>query len=413
MAVQMAVILVPVLFGLMGFAVDLGQIYLVKGELKTAADAAALAAAARLLGTTASSDAATTAAAVSYNPETTGANRYYFAGLPLGQTLAMLNSTVPAPTYYQTAADATAGGGSEVASQLAHYARVSVTADVPLTFWSFLSLGQSRKTPVQMTSVAGLSAPLCTACGIEPIAVAPIDASDTVNFGFTLNQRYTFYHTCTGTAPSAFSDATTTVEYLLLDRFNESSTVYPTEDIQLYRMGLAGLPPVAGNPALSCFKINDTDTPEGMWPTVSAGTCRASAPVQARYFLCGLTSRFDALVPEICSTITGSDSAVTAYAADTDITSIDDYTAYAGNGRRIITVPIVDTVNTTSTMLILGYRQFLVNPNPSPAVQPDATDAQARFEVLYMGSPAPVKQGQVGGCSAPVSAGPGKVVLHQ
>ena len=44
-AVQILVILVPVLFGLIGFAIDLGMIYVVKGELKTAANAMALAAA--------------------------------------------------------------------------------------------------------------------------------------------------------------------------------------------------------------------------------------------------------------------------------------------------------------------------------------------------------------------------------
>ena len=41
----MLVILVPVLFGLIGFAVDLGRLYMVRGELKTAANAMALAAA--------------------------------------------------------------------------------------------------------------------------------------------------------------------------------------------------------------------------------------------------------------------------------------------------------------------------------------------------------------------------------
>ena len=38
-AVQMLVILVPVLFGLIGFAVDLGILYSVKGELKAGANA--------------------------------------------------------------------------------------------------------------------------------------------------------------------------------------------------------------------------------------------------------------------------------------------------------------------------------------------------------------------------------------
>ena len=44
-AVPILVIMVPVLFGLLGFALDLGIMYSTKGELKTSADAMALAAA--------------------------------------------------------------------------------------------------------------------------------------------------------------------------------------------------------------------------------------------------------------------------------------------------------------------------------------------------------------------------------
>ena len=46
--IQLLVILVPVLFGFIGFAVDLGQLYLVRGELKVAANSMALAAAQKL-----------------------------------------------------------------------------------------------------------------------------------------------------------------------------------------------------------------------------------------------------------------------------------------------------------------------------------------------------------------------------
>ena len=35
-----------------------------------------------------------------------------------------------------------------------------------------------------------------------------------------------------------------------------------------------------------------------------------------------------------------SDSIVTAFQAETDLTDLDDYTLYAGTGRRLITVPL-------------------------------------------------------------------------
>ncbi len=56
MSLQLAVILVPVVFGMMGFALDLGRLYLVRGELNQAAAAAAIAAATQLIGTAASLD---------------------------------------------------------------------------------------------------------------------------------------------------------------------------------------------------------------------------------------------------------------------------------------------------------------------------------------------------------------------
>src|ERR1700676_4589862 len=75
-AVQLLVILVPVLFGLIGFAVDLGILYSVKGELKTGAGSMALAAAQQLIGTDTATSAANTAAQLT-------TNNYYFHQLPI------------------------------------------------------------------------------------------------------------------------------------------------------------------------------------------------------------------------------------------------------------------------------------------------------------------------------------------
>ena len=52
----------------------------------------------------------------------------------------------------------------------------------------------------------------------------------------------------------------------------------------------------------------------------------------------------------------------------------------------------------------LGFRQFLVMAS-------NPTDSLGRFEAMYIGSVAPVKQGRFDGCQ--LSSGPGKVVLHQ
>ena len=97
----------------------------------------------------------------------------------------------------------------------------------------------------------------------------------------------------------------------------------------------------------------------------------------------------------------------------------DIYSSYSGNGRRVITVTVVDALpaNTATPMTVLGFRQFLVQPNPDGTFF-DPSDPNGRFVATYIGSPMPVRQGYVDdrfgqSCPAPVSSGPGKVVLHR
>jgi Flp pilus assembly protein TadG len=410
MSVQIVIILVPVFFGFMGFAIDLGRLYLVRGELKAAADSMALAAAQKLAGTDISVIDATVSARLTLNNSTGFGNRYDFGGLNIGETNGNLTSDVPDPAYYETVVDAKAGSGaSEASGSTAKYARVTITADAPLTFWSFLSLGQSRKTPIAAQAVAGMSAPLCTACGIEPIAVGAIDATDTVNFGFALQTRYTLGYQCTGApTPGILGSSTQRIQYLLIDRLDTDTTLFPDETSQLYRIGAQGLPPSI-TAAKACVSVNAAEI---VWATAVPLTCNQNRPPNpASNFLCGLATRFDSTtVPTACANVAEVDTMITAEIADTDITDLDDYAAYIGNGRRVITIPIVDAISGTGTMTVLGFRQFLVEPNPND-VTVNPTDSNGRFAALYIGSVVPVRQGTFSGCQ--ITNGPGKVVLHQ
>ena len=66
-------------------------------------------------------------------------------------------------------------------------------------------------------------------------------------------------------------------------------------------------------------------------------------------------NRFDTAVFSGCENlITDIDTLSTAYQADTDLTEIADYTTYVGNSRRVITVPIVDTLSPGGPMTVLG-----------------------------------------------------------
>ena len=409
-AIQLVIIMVPVIFGMMGFAVDLGRLYLVRGELNQAANAMALAAASRLIGTSGALDDANTAARLTLDNTLSNGNKYNFGSLLIGETNGVLTSDVPDPAYFATAADAIGLDGSASGNAdgtTAKYVQANITADAPLTFWGLLSLGQQRKTPIAARAVAGISAPLCTACGIEPFAIAPIDLTDTTDFGFVVGNKYTFGYVCNGLpTPQALTGTTRRIQYLILDRNDTGSSLDETQ--QLYRSGAQGVVP-STTATQACFTINNQEV---VWASASVQNCSTNqVGGSVRNALCGLDSRFENNVPTACQAVTDVDTISTAYIADRDVTDLDDYTAYTGSVRRVITVPIVDTLTAAGPMTIQGFRQFLVEPTVNNAGN-DPSDTNGRFSALYIGSVVPLKQGRFdGACSA--TSGPGKVVLHQ
>lgn len=418
-ALWLVVILVPVLLGLAGFAYDLGVLYSAKGELKTAATSMALASAQNLIGTDAATSNAQAAAMVTIQATAGPGNKYNFQGLPIGQSTGNLNSTVSDPAYYSDAADAIASlvpTGSEVASAQAKYVRMTVTGDTPLTFWGLLpAIATNRSVSVTATAVAGISAPLCLACGIEPFAVAAIDPSEATDFGLVQGNIYSFAYLCTvsaggpgvppAPAPPILGGASATLNYLLINRFDQSNTVFPDETSQAYQDGAGGMPGNT-NQAQACFRINNV---EQVWADATINRCGVPVALVVTGAVCGLDARFDSAAPTACSNVAAIDTLSTVYSQDPDINSYTTYTDYTGNGRRIITIPVVDALSATA-MTVLGFRQFLLLPNAGLA---DITtgDTYGRFLAMYIGSVAPVPQGRFDGCS--ISAGPGKVVIHQ
>jgi hypothetical protein len=414
---QVLVILVPVLLAFMGFAVDLARIYLVRAELQTAANAAALAAASKLIGTDAATAAATAQAQLSYQNVAGFGNKFDFGGQALGQSEGFLASDVPDPTYYDNLAAAAGSEGGVPTGGAAKYARVTIRADAPLLFFGFLPVGQERKTPIDVAAVAGVSAALCTVCGTEPIAIQAVDASDTTDFGFTRDTKYTFGYVCTGSpTPSAIS-GTTRVPYLLLNRYNTDATLYSDESSQAYRIGSQGMLPASIADSTSdtsayyrraCMSVA---TDESIWVSAAPTACNGGRISNATTgFVCGLALRFEGATPSVCSAIPDADTISALYQADPDLADYDSYASYAGNGRRVITVAVVETLDANNPMQPLGFRQFLVEPNPdSTTLTPN--DTNARFLALYIGYPMPVRQGRIDGCTQ--VSGPGKVVLHQ
>lgn len=409
-SIQVVVILVPVFLGMIGFAVDLGRLYLVKGELKTAANAMALTAAYRLIGTDASTSEATVSSRLAVDNAGGYGNKYDFGSIVIGEGSGRLTSALPEPTFYEDAAtargDDSGGGGSEAGATTARYTRIDLTADAPLIFWGLLTLGQERKTPIAVRAVAGVSAPLCSACGIEPLAIAPVNAEDATDFGFIVNQRYTFGYSCNGQPPSGIAGAAQRVPYLLLNRYNEAADVFPDETSQAYRNGAGGMPS-GTDPAYTCIRIGAA---ESVWVSAAPGQCQQNVAQTVTAFTCGLVTRFNPAVPDACANITEAANIATAYAPDSDVSDLEDYTAYAGNTRRVITIPIVEALSASDTMNVIGFRQFFLQPTDGTGGI-SGSDSNGRFVVSYIGSAVPLRSGSFGGCS--ITSGPGKVVLHR
>jgi Flp pilus assembly protein TadG len=406
MSVQFAVILVPVLFGMMGFAVDLGRIYLIHGELNQAASAMALAAAGSLNGTDIATVNADAASNATIDAGRSDSNKYNFGSLIVGQGNALLDSYTPTVRYSDTLASALANG-SGVSASAARFASATVTADAPLLFWALFNFGSARKATISASAVAGISAPLCTACGIEPFAIAPLNAADTTDFGFIAGDLYTLGFQCTGAPVPAILAGTTAprVPYVLWNGYN--TDLAEAEDEQLFQTGAQGLLPAAySSGSLSCATIGSAGT---LWASAPVQACAAGANASVEAALCGLSSRLTTAQPTACTNSNDLVTASSAYAPDTDAAYITEYTQYQGNNRRLMTVPIVDGL---STLNVLGFRQFLVEPN-SDGTPNNPADADGRFIAMYVGVVAPVKQGRFDGPACPVSVGPGKVVLHQ
>lgn len=422
------VILVPVVLGMMGFALDLGRMYLIRAELNQAASAMAIASAQQLNGTVAATSAATAAANATIDPGSTDSNAYNFGSLIVGQGNILLSSATSDPAYFAALADAQAafgqqGAGSGADGTSARHVVINLNADAPLLFWGLLSLGQSRKTNIAGSALAGVSAPLCTGCNIAPFAIQRLDTGDTdpVDFGLVPGNIYTLGHSCTGAA-TQLAGSTGRINYLVIDRYDTGSAV--TEDDYLFNLGANGLQTSTSTPGWACSTINGT---ENLWTgTLSAApqACTAGTPRPAiQPLLCGLSTRLTNATPTACNAITNISTISGSFPMDSDpnFYVAQDYVDYSGNNRRIITVPVVETLSATAPMTVVGFRQFLLEPNADSSI-PTFADGDGRFLAMYpnpavqsgftSGAVLPLKQGRFDG-SCGITTGPGKVVLHQ
>lgn len=427
----------------MVFAVDFGRLYLAQGELQTAADAAALAAAKALVGTANSTSDATQQWNASFDNTDAGDNRFN-----LRQNQILIPTNLPTSIlvdYFLTRAEALApglscdspGGGSAAPSG-AKYVRVQIMAQVPVLFAQFIRPGSGPTQCVTAAAVAGISSPVCTACGIDALAIVDPSAGadpSSGNFGLTPGDFYTLYLTttqqtaptgpsCTASTPAALDGTDTTVEYAILDHLPTGGAIDP--DGTLFVLAAAGIEQTDSDTIGGNATIGGTLGTIG--PEAAFGINTSLIPTTAspgQDVICGLNTRFlsDLSQAPPCDTLVGGEFVLLApaFSQDSDLDpagALQDYaTDYAGNGRRVLTVPVVDD---PSTLNVLGFQQFLIETDPNVAARggaglsPSTTGSNCQtgaFPAQYLGWPVPLRCSGAGG-SCGVQFGAGRTVLH-
>jgi hypothetical protein len=293
-----------------------------------------------------------------------------------------------------------------------------VTAQSPLLFFPFLNRSASRPT-IAASAVAGISAAICSACGIDALAVADQSmGEDSVNFGYVPGNYYTLFlvrtqRTAGAVTPGPLTGTTTSVAYAILNHVPNGPADLDV-DGSLFELGAGGLSTAAGLTTPANVAINTTEA-----AYVIDGT-----NVVGQDLLCGLNVRFGVSPSDTTCTNLPAGQTFTdislLYSADTDVGAgtfaagegLEDYASeYDGNLRRILTVAVVDAADSLN---VLNFRQFLIEASPVAGPVTAGLNTAlvtGAFRAQYIGAPVPLRCGGIGGMCL-VSSGAGRTVLH-
>lgn len=414
-----------VIFGFLVMATDVGRLYLIQGELQTAADAAALASALRLVGTAKAPLQAGDQVTVSFDTTTGNDNRF---NLRMSQIGASGLVTATAADYFSTLLDAQANanggqsGGIDWSSGVyPKYVRVQITSQAPVLFVPLLNLAVNSPPTITVSAIAGISAPMCTACRIDGFAVEDQSAgADPVNYGFVPGDFYTLYLTTSQqgpnrpTTPPPLAGTRSAVQYAILNHV-PSGPQNLDLDSSLFELGADG---ISSSPGLTPPGSISVDTAETGYPNLQGNT--SPGTTTGRDILCGLNVRFGVDPSQnICGTLDGGAFAALSplFSSDADVgggtyaagIGLQDYaTEYDGSLRRVLTMAVVDS---SSSLHVLNFRQFLIEMSPTTIQGLETSLVSGAFRAQYIGAPVPLRCGSIGG-SCTLSSGVGRAVLH-
>jgi hypothetical protein len=401
-----------VALGFLVMAVDFGRLYLIQGELQTAAEAAALSAATRLVGASNISPLPHDEAVAAFDSSTGNDNRFNLRMNQIGAGAVGLVSSWQ-DGYFPTLVDAQANADGLQSTIIpidwssglySKYVRIQISAQAPVVFVPLLTGVLGSLPTVNASAIAGISGPMCTVCGIEGLAVVQRDSTDATNYGFIPGSVYTLSLTGGG----LLAGTAGTAQYSVLNHTPNGPVGLDDIDGSLFELGAGTISNAAGLTPPGTIAIDSVET---------GFQNRPGNAVTARDLICGLNVRFgvDPSVPP-CTAVPEFATLAASFTADTDTggsadPTMEDYaTEYSGNFRRILTLAVVDA---PASLNVLNFRQFLIEP--APGIIGLAASGVGAFRAQYIGAPVPLRCGGVGGVcsiSGGVSPGVGRVVLH-
>jgi len=298
-----AVAMVAVI-GLLGLAVDVGRMYIIKSELQAYADNAALAATWALDGT---SQGITNASRAIQNVagSPSASNRWNFA------TQAVANAQIGFST--------SAGGpfvSNPASAKGVMFAQVIASETAPVYFLPILPTVGTSAT-VHATSTAGQITRNNFGDGLSPFSPDAHSLTDP-NFGFTIGQQYTLR--------------------------------WPPPGQQKKGNGCSG--------DVGCSPSGSSDR-----GYIDIGQGNGNSGLTSAIVDNGYTLSSPLSVGSTLSMVSGQKSVSgamqTRFDEDTDTTSTD-YSTYTGNGRRLLIVPVNNGSNPAQ---VVGFAAFFLPPN--------------------------------------------------
>ncbi len=315
-----------VMVGSLGLVFDAGQMFILKNELQTFADASAMAAVSKLDG---SQKGVQTANSVSTAGPlgTTKPNGYNF------DTITITNVTTGFASTFNGTYDnyATASASS---TNTYRFISVVATQNLNLSFMPVLQAASS--IPISAKAIAGQQAVADVSnAGIVPFAPDAHNAADTKNFGFIPGQQYSLKWgngnttTCAGDAGFSPGLAPSGHGFVDIGEGNSNSNVRSAIEF-------GGYP-------------NSSSTPS----TLYAGEDLGGDPGNRG------ASIFDAMAARSLQDPDQTDTTIAAYEAAV--------LAGTANGRRIVTAPIVNPATwngngNNANAVMIGFGNFLLDP---------------------------------------------------